>query len=584
MMTSSRGKSTLVIGIDFGTTYTGVSWLFCKENTPVREPEVVTHWLSALSKNNDRSKVPSRIHYDKETGEIKWGYNIPTDIQPIEWFKLLLLEQDDLPVNLRHSSHIQAARDMMENVGKTAIELVGDYLKVLWKHIIADIKAQKGASLVGGTRYHVVLSVPAIWKEYARDRMRQAAQRAGILEDRIAGKTSLGFISEPEAAALATLPDLDNSDNLTVGDSFVVMDAGGGTVDIISYKIEKLEPMAMSECVEGDGALCGATFVDTAFESLMKRRVGSKSWESMEIPAIRKMMNNEWEHGIKKDFDGSQEKYSIDLPKRNKRGQINIGANEIRNVFDHVLSQIYDLLQKQLDNVESRTEKPPKFVILVGGFGRCPFLFSSLETRFKDKVDVLQARGEKPWSAICRGATLSGAIGRGLTEHVVKVHTRVARLSYGWRFRAEFDETIHDIRDRIWDDLDGSWKADNQMEWVIKRGQNVSALKAETYNYYRTFGASDNGIHGLADEIFTSTEVHPSSRLDGTIKRHSTVEYETPRPVEEMRRQIRNERTVYVWDYKLKIQVSGASMNISVISDDGEDGEVASKSLTLAMD
>ncbi|KAJ2981907.1 hypothetical protein NUW58_g6569 [Xylaria curta] len=359
-MTSIPGKSTLVIGIDFGTTYTGVSWLLCKKNMPVREPEVVTHWLSALSKNNDRTKVPSKIHFDKETGEVKWGYNIPTDVEPIQWFKLLLLNEQDLPANLRHSSHIQAARTMAVNLGKTAVELVGDYLKVLWEHVITEIKDEKGASLVDGTKFHVILSVPAIWKDYARDRMHQAAERAGILEDRLPGKTSLDFISEPEAAALATLPDLDNRDDLAVGDNFVVLDAGGGTVDIISYKVQKLEPLTVSECVEGDGALCGSTFVDRAFEDLMEQRVGRMSWKLMDSSAVRKMMNSEWEHGIKKDFDGSQEKYCIDLPKRNKRGQLNITADEVRHVFEPVLSQIYGLLQKQLDDIESCSDEGTK--------------------------------------------------------------------------------------------------------------------------------------------------------------------------------------------------------------------------------
>ncbi|KAI0439053.1 hypothetical protein F4803DRAFT_568959 [Xylaria telfairii] len=581
-MASLNGKSTLVIGIDFGTTYTGVSWLLFKENAPAREPEVVTHWLSALSNNNDRNKVPSRIHYDEETGETKWGYNIPTDVQPLKWFKLLLLEKKDLPANLQDSSHIQTARDMMEKLGKTAVEIVGDYLKVLWNHVISEIEDEKGTSLIRGTRYHVVLSIPAIWKDYARDRMREAAKRAGIFDHRIAGETTLDFISEPEAAALATLPELDNRDDLAIGDSFVVMDAGGGTVDIISYKVEKLEPMIVSECVEGDGGLCGATFVDSAFEALMEQRVGRKSWKYMEPCAIRKMMNSEWEHGIKKDFDGSQEKYCIDLPKRNKRGQVIVDAAEIRTVFEKVLSQIYDLLQKQLDSIESRTQKPPKFVILVGGFGRCPFLFRSLKNRFKDIMDILQARGEKPWSAICRGAALSGAMGRGLTEPVVKVNTRVARLSYGWQYSEVFSPHIHDIRDKRWDDIDGIWKAHHQMEWVIRRGQDISATKPKEYGYQRKFKSSKRGIRDIKEDIYTSTEAHPSPRLDSTATLHSTINFATPRPVEEMKRKQRNGRTVYMWYHYFEMSVSGASLSVKII--DAEGTEVASKSLTMVTD
>ncbi|KAI0188952.1 hypothetical protein EV127DRAFT_512663 [Xylaria flabelliformis] len=577
-MASSLGKSTLVIGIDFGTTYTGVAWLFFKEKMPARDPEVVCHWLSTLSANNDRNKVPSRIYYDKNTGEIKWGYNIPTDVQPIQWFKLLLLEKKDLPVNLQHSSHIQTARNMMEKAGKTPVELVGDYLKVLWEHIISEIKDAKGASLVNGTRYHVVLSVPAIWKEYARDRMHQAAKRAGILNHRVAGTTTLEFISEPEAAALATLPELDNRDDLAIGDSFVVVDAGGGTVDIISYKVDKLEPMIVSECVEGEGALCGATFVDKAFESLVKHRAGYRAWKDMNTSAKRKMMNSEWEHGIKKDFDGSQEKYCIDLPKGNKREQLNLYAAEIREVFQNVLFQIYDMLQKQLDGIESRTQKPPKFVMLVGGFGRCPFLFRSLKIRFMHKTDILQDRGEKPWSAICRGAALYGAMGHGLTEQAIKVHTRVARLSYGWTFRFPFDPSIHDIRDKKWDDVDGTWKATGQMEWVIKRGQDISAVEPKKYSYLRRFKAGKRGTETCFQNIYTSTDKHPSSRLDDTVHYLTTINCETPKLQDLVDIATKNGRCYRTWHYEIGMKVSGASLAISIHS---EEGEVASKSLTM---
>ncbi|KAI0547884.1 hypothetical protein F4679DRAFT_597111 [Xylaria curta] len=569
-MATTRGKNTLVIGIDFGTTYTGVAWLFAKENTPAKEPEVICHWLSALSGNNDRNKVPSKIYYDKYTGAIKWGYNIPTDVQPIQWFKLLLLEAKDLPVNLQHSSHIKTARNMMEKAGKTPVELVGDYLKVLWEHITSEIKDAKGASLVNGTRYHVVLSVPAIWKGYARDRMYQAAKRAGILDYRVVGTTTLDFISEPEAAALATLPELDNRDDLAIGDSFVVMDAGGGTVDIISYKVDKLEPMIMSECVEGDGALCGATFVDKAFESLVERRVGYRAWKEMKTSEISKMINSEWEHGIKKDFDGSQDKYRIDLPKRNKRGQLNVHANEIRGIFQDVLSKVYDMLQKQLDGIESRSQKPPKFVILVGGFGRCPFLFKSLKTQFMRKTDILQDRGEKPWSAICRGAALYGAMGHGLTEHAIKVNTRIARLSYGWKFDATFDPKVHDVRDKTWNDVQGIWRAKNQMEWAIKRGQDVSAVEPKEYPYAFMFPIQERGKKTCLKTIYTSTDKIPSSRLDDTVHHHTAIQLETPKPVQELDKGISNGRQFWAWIYKIKMQISGAALNISIHSGDSE--------------
>jgi hypothetical protein len=204
--------------------------VFCREDQQLGRPEVVTRWPSVLKRNSDRLKVPSKIHYEEGTGAITWGYNISNNVEPLQWFKLLLLEPNELQDDLHRSAHIKNARHMMVELNKNAVEVIGDYLGQLWKHTIEIIEKAKGRSLVNGTPIHVVLTVPAIWNDCARDRMRRAASLAGILDGRLVGKTTLSFISEPEAAVIATLPELGERGDLQTGDSFVVCDCGGGTV------------------------------------------------------------------------------------------------------------------------------------------------------------------------------------------------------------------------------------------------------------------------------------------------------------------------------------------------------------------
>jgi hypothetical protein len=61
------------------------------------------------------------------------------------------------------------------------------------------------------------------------------------------------LIKEPEAAALYTLHVLQDR-ALAVGDALVICDAGGGTVDLISYEITKLAPkLELKELVPGKG-------------------------------------------------------------------------------------------------------------------------------------------------------------------------------------------------------------------------------------------------------------------------------------------------------------------------------------------
>ncbi|KAL2016086.1 hypothetical protein VTK56DRAFT_4293 [Thermocarpiscus australiensis] len=107
--------------------------------------------------------------------------------------------------------------------------------------------------------------------------MREAASQAGLLGKRIAGETELSFVSEPEAAALATLSSMDGRGDIKAGDTFVVVDCGGGTVDLISYEVVGIEPMVVKECVKGQGGLCGAVFVDEAFLEVLKEKFGKKN-------------------------------------------------------------------------------------------------------------------------------------------------------------------------------------------------------------------------------------------------------------------------------------------------------------------
>ncbi|GAP89408.2 putative actin-like atpase domain-containing protein [Rosellinia necatrix] len=260
--------------------------------------------------------------YYNENGELSWGFKVPAGVKAIEWFKLLLLNYEDLQKHLQNCSHINDANESLRGLGMTAVQLVGEYLKVLWNHALGQIYDAKGQNIIDGMPFLVVLTVPAIWTNYARERMREAAEIAGILKPRVAGKTTLTFISEPEAAAIATIPELDNRGDLLVGDTIVVVDAGGGTVDIISYRVNKLEPLSMSECVEGEGDLCGGTFLDNEFEKLLKTTVGMVAWSKMNGSDIRKVMNNEWEHGIKQAFDGDPDYYTVELPNRVRKAPL----------------------------------------------------------------------------------------------------------------------------------------------------------------------------------------------------------------------------------------------------------------------
>jgi len=117
---------------------------------------------------------------------------------------------------------------MLAETKKSATDVIADYLGGLWKHILATIQRARSKSVIDALAFHVVITVPAIWPDYARMAMTEAATKAGILNVRPAGLTKLTFAPEPEAAALATL--WERAADLRIGDVYMICDAGGGTV------------------------------------------------------------------------------------------------------------------------------------------------------------------------------------------------------------------------------------------------------------------------------------------------------------------------------------------------------------------
>jgi molecular chaperone DnaK (HSP70) len=182
-------------------------------------------------------KVPTELAYIGN--EIRFGYDIPSDVEPLRWFKLLLVKEEELPEHVRNSTDIKKiheAHEALRRAGKTPIEVIGDYLKFLWDQVTAAIERSQTLEAVNGIPYTVVLTVPAIWNEEAIAKMKIAAKRAGILDRRRAGETDLQFIQEPEAAALATYADVGEYQVFQPGQLFIVCDCGGVSTSNILFK------------------------------------------------------------------------------------------------------------------------------------------------------------------------------------------------------------------------------------------------------------------------------------------------------------------------------------------------------------
>ncbi|RSM15047.1 hypothetical protein CDV31_005127 [Fusarium ambrosium] len=509
-------EDAIIIGIDFGTTYSGVAWAYSREPNEIA---IVTSWEAELNHCSDKEKAPTQLWYNRDN-DATWGYSIPADKDALKWFKLLLLKRGDIPSDVAASEQLANARRLQEATGKQPVEIIACFLRKLWSHAIESIKRSIGVELLNKSKFHVVITLPAIWPPYAQRHMKQAAGLSGILNPRSCGATSLRFVSEPEAAALATIQDLSRRSTIKPDDTIIVCDAGGGTVSHSSSRSVSRE-MAR--------ALCGGVFLDENFLNLIKSKVPRGSWDQVSKAAEKRFLNDGWEHGIKPQFANQQRSWLVELPdacndtprKLKRRRAFELTSNEILSVFSPIVDKIVSLVRRQYDAIERKYSQYPKHIILVGGFGRCRYLFDRLQAEFTSSV--LQSQGSKPWTAICRGAVVHELSKQNISGDIaVKVEARIARMSYGVTHNSPFDDYKHLQTDKFWCEKERKYKAKNQMTWFLKEGDDITSKRPVQHAFYRlcsdTVGHVDSDIHSSAS--------YPAPvRNDHTVERMCQIKW-----------------------------------------------------------
>ncbi|KAK4211460.1 hypothetical protein QBC37DRAFT_474393 [Rhypophila decipiens] len=378
----------ILVGIDFGTTYSGVSWAV---NSGVRRIQLITDWPGVKDETTQLEKVPSLISIDgRYPDERRWGFEADKNHSPA-WFKLWLdpsLHGTSPLGNFVMGSNSPVSNDMFRNAQQATV----DYLRCLWSHAGAHIRRQVGSS---SFEPKLVLTVPAMWSPTAIQTLQMAAIEAGLPEN-------IHILPEPEAALHHILHEERHllTPEIAKGDVYTVCDAGGATVNVITYIVSSVEPLIVSQYVPAQGGLCGATFIDMHFEEYVKTKVGEEAYTRLKDASKAQMMHD-FERQLKRGFRGDVRGNAgvrldgvDDNPKMgvfNERIYItDIGRqrDSLRAIFDPVCNEVARLVEEQVRAVR-RKGRHVKRVFLVGGFGANPYLRQVISN--KVKIRVVQA-------------------------------------------------------------------------------------------------------------------------------------------------------------------------------------------------
>ncbi|KAF3916371.1 hypothetical protein ABW21_db0206116 [Orbilia brochopaga] len=369
-------RETLVVAVDLGTTFSGVAFCHSSQNG-LHDAEVIVTWPS----NGIAPKVPTEIRY-YEDREPAWGAEASLVFERrhnqssatiYSRFKLLLdpaagmntykqqaVKHDPESID---SATIQNYENIVLPPKKSAVDVTTDFLKLLYQELMEKHLRKKLPDTLDLTPIHFVFTIPAIWSHMAQEATRYAAQAAGFCSRQ---SDALSLVSEPEAAAMFVLHAMKEKEfsrissqtvsRLKKGENFVICDAGGGTVDLISYEVAEIEPgLRLKESAVGTGAKCGSSYIDQAFLQLLRSKIG-KDFDNPEIWTPKRIGRGS---SIMRAFDSIKRSYGqttndiwfLELPVR-------VDDNEALGVMDNELEfTAYVLSASNSDPIEQSTRR-----------------------------------------------------------------------------------------------------------------------------------------------------------------------------------------------------------------------------------
>ncbi|OTA62342.1 hypothetical protein K449DRAFT_395086 [Hypoxylon sp. EC38] len=566
------GTNVLKVGFDLGARFIKVAWLL--EGSPNTDVQFVSQWLSKIEQDANRYEVPTKIHYNEETGHITWGYNTPVDCEPIEWLKLLLVKHEDLPDHLRDSVSIKSSRERVHRLYKTPVEVVGDYLGQVFEHSMEIIEAREGIERVRAAPMILMFAIPPSWDENFKEGLRLAAQHGGLLT-RPGVKTTIQSLDDPRAALISTLPILTGLSPVIEGDTVVVIDAGNSSVNIFTVQFPSQEPNPASSLVRSTtGVRGGAAYADKWFKDLLEKTLGSKIWESLSTKDKNIMISTQWEHKIKRNFDGSPQSWVVDLPDRASMGQLSLKSDLIRAIFDGTVSKLLPEFKSHFMEILRITKKAPKTVILVGGLIQNPYVTNKIKKAIGNfrmenpnrtiLVDVQRPQGDHPLTAVCRGLILNSLRRCGILRQ--PLDDQISRYRY-----TLIAETM------VPRQPNQGWEPFEQTIELVAQGHSIKNSPTIKANIMCRWPAEVTGVQTTRTRIRATRSQDPDRKTDVAL-----LFVKTPNPLRKgLWATLQNGGGCHGYEYKVEAAISNGGLDITIYS---RDLKLAHKRIPIAFE
>ncbi|KAK0634343.1 hypothetical protein B0T17DRAFT_611370 [Bombardia bombarda] len=527
------GETRMILALDYGTTFTGIAYLSIASRQKEQDPDALAEDIRVLQgwPTHESQKAPSEISYSPSPkGCRQWGYDIDDNSRVLKWTKLELEETRNRSWELRTLAETLYGLRMVDlseseiiknniprHLAKEPEDIVKDYLDYIAEQTLEEIVDKVGRHVPDNIHIDMVVTHPAQWSDRALNSTYRAV-RAAFNKDLFAKIRNISFVTEPEACAHYTLREAWREDHLRFrrNDCFIVVDAGGGTVDLASYKVVSMDvekkQIGLEQIGVPIGEKCGATCIDRSFAKFVEERLGPEDWDrlidadaqdhatgghSIVKPKLR-MLHGRFEP-IKHGFDGKDQKlgFPIQLPrgigtvdneeKGILNGAIKITVDDLKSMFQYSVDRTLYLIGQAATQIEIVHKLKVKKIFLSGGFARSQYLYDRVKQfgQFR-RIDV--ERGDDCWSAVAKGAIIKSL---GVyTEKPLLV--KACPRHYGIKVRTQYAAYKHQQTDAEID-LEGVQWATDQIRWFIQQGDAIFPNKpiVATYDCHWSMKASD---------------------------------------------------------------------------------------------
>ncbi|CAM5274823.1 hypothetical protein SABIM44S_04891 [Streptomyces abikoensis] len=511
MTPSTRGatfKPKVIVAIDFGTHGTGFAWATVSALQDSAGHRVVVYQPFTQSGGHTYPKDLSAVLVNRAGDPVKFGEKARN-----AWDRELARGN---PQGFGYASKFKMAihgREGKSDIPEFLGSLAGarrDTVKVLVTAMLTHVRGaaleQIGRYAVGGAAYTAdeirwCLTIPAMWTEADRQFMRSAAVSAGLPGD----AERLLLVQEPEAAAVycalnaGTVLGPDRPEGQlevdTPGSRFMVVDCGGGTVDITSYQIraEDVGPGQLKETRVADGDRLGSAYVNHAFVTdVLTDRFGEQQLKQLiaNFPKEIGQLETEWETEkvrlvSETAADGTPvitDTVLISIPGKiwdaldagtrtrltvlasGETHYIEITAHEVTTLFESVVRPILSTIERQ--RAAASGDGPAvgrEQMLLVGGFARSTYLRDRIAQRFGHEVRVITPMDPAV-------AVLGGAVHFAYDPSVI--WGRRSKYTYGFGCSMPFRHGI-DPQEKFFIDDDGNEKCNDRFVVMARRGDLV---------------------------------------------------------------------------------------------------------------